>query len=223
LKAILIRPQFDEATGFTFDWAEQVLVWCREAGIDTVDLAKDEAVRDKVEEELKKGTDLIIFYDHGNEDALWGQDDKPVFDLKNCHWLANKEVYTLACLSAKKLGAEVWKLGGKYWGYNETFGFTTDSIEEFKKAANCGFAYLFIEGTSHLEAVDRARSMFNELAQELVSQGKIMGAIFMRKNGEHLVCYNGGSPQDNGASGCLVGIIKIPLHLAQALWKKAKR
>lgn len=212
MKAILVRPTFDDATQHTFAFAEEILELCRQAGIDVVELAGSEAVKSRVEEELQKGTDLFIFYDHGSEGALIGQDEQPVIDLNNCHWLADKEVYTLACLSAKELGAEVWRRGGKYWGYTEVVGFTTDALPEFKKSFNCGFAYLFIERVPHGTALDKARETFDQLATALVSEGKIIAAIYMRKNRESLVDYKAHGPEENGNGGCLLGLLKLPFQ-----------
>jgi len=221
LKAILVRPNFDDATRYTFAFAEEILERCRQAEIDVVELAEGEAVKSRVEEELKKGADLFIFYDHGDEDCLVGQDGQPVIDLSNCNWLAGKDVYTLACLSAKKLGVEVWRQKGKYWGYTEVVGFTTDALPEFKRSFNCGFTYLFIERVPHGTALDKARETFDKLATALVSEGKIMAAIYMRKNRESLVAYNAEGPT-SGNGGCLLGLLKLPFQYVAARLKETR-
>ncbi|GAJ19327.1 unnamed protein product, partial [marine sediment metagenome] len=91
-------------------------------------------------------------------------------------------------------------------------GFTTDALKEFKEAFNCGFMYIFIEGASHKDALDKARETFDRLASELVSQGKIMAAIYMGKNKESLVAYNSHEPgeegpEENGNGGCLLELL----------------
>ena len=218
MKAILCRPRFDSATEHTFAFAEDILSQCRVAGIDVVELAEGDATKKRVEEELKKGTDLFIFYDHGSEDALIGQDEKSVIDLSNVSSLSDKEVYTLACLSAKELGAAVWRQGGKYWGYTEVVGFTTDALDEFKHAFNCGFCYLFIDGLEHTQALDLAKETFDQLSLDLMSKGKIMAAIFMRRNKESLVSYDSSNePDGEGAKGCLLELIKFPVTLFRYL------
>jgi thiol-disulfide isomerase/thioredoxin len=224
-KAILVRPRFDSATEYTYAFAEDILNHCLAAGIDVVELAEGDAIREKVEEELKKGTDLLIFYNHGGEDCLVGQDEKCAIDLENCHYLSEKEVYTLACLSAKELGAKVWRQGGKYWGYTEVVGFTTDALEEFKQAFNCGFCYLFIDKLDHGQALNLAKETFNQLSLDLVSQGKVFAAVYMRQNKENLVYYNGQEPSNDGG-GCLLGLLKSPVTLFRFLvesWGWARR
>jgi len=208
LKVVLVRPRFDEVTPYTFDFAAEILQWCQETSIDTIELAEGEAIRARVEEELAKGVDLFIHYDHGNEDALIGQDEKAVIDLNNCHLLASKETYTLACLSAKSLGVEVWRKGGKYWGYTEVVSFTTDALAEFQQAFNCGFHYRFIEGDSHQNALKRAKEVFTDLSFMLVDDGKTLAALCMRQNRDSLVYYNGQKPEKG--KGCLLALLKLP-------------
>jgi hypothetical protein len=223
LKVILVRPRFDDATEYTFAFAEEILEWCRQAGIEVVELAEGEAVRDKVEEELRKGVDTLIFYDHGNETSLIGQNEQPVIDLDNCQLLSEKEVYTLACLSAKELGVKIWEQGGKYWGYTEVVGFTTDALPEFQKSFNCGYLYLFIEGASHSDALDKARQTFDELTQQLLSDGKMMAAIYMRQNRDNLVDYNAQGPNGGNGGGCLLGLLKLPGAWAKNLFTGRKQ
>lgn len=198
MKAILVRPKFDDPTSYTFVFAEEILKWCREAGISIIELAEDDAVRYKIEQELKKGVDLYIHYDHGGDGVLYGQNGVNAIDLTNCHLLMSKEIYTLACLSAKSLGVEAWRKGSKYWGYKDVVSFTTDALLEFQKSFNCGFLYRFIEGDSHQIALNRAKDTFQQLAFQLVSDGKPFAAICMRENGSNLRYYNAQAPD----SGC---------------------
>jgi hypothetical protein len=209
LKAVLVRPKFDDVTPYTFAFAAEILQWCQEAGISVVDLAEGEAIRARVEEELQKGFDLFIHYDHGDETALIGQDEKAVIDLSNCDFLKDKETYTLACLSAKSLGAEVWRRGGKYWGYVEVVSFTTDALPAFQESFNCGFKFRFIEGNSHQDALARAKETFDDLAVMLVDAGNIFAAICMRQNRDSLRYYNANTPEEGG-KGCLLALLKLP-------------
>jgi len=221
MKALLVRPKFDSATEHTFAFATEILQWCQQAGISVIDLAEDQAVRGRVEQEFTpppgsippypefKPVDLYIHYDHGSEDALIGQDEKAVIDINNCSLLANIETYTLACLSAKKLGVEVWRKGGTYWGYVDVFSFTTDSLPEFQEAANCGFHYRFIEGDTHQNALSRAKETFERLALELVDAGKTFAGLCMRSNRDALVYYNAHKPEEE-KKGCLLALLKLP-------------
>lgn len=213
MKAILCRPRFDEATQHTFAFAGEILQWCQQAGIDVIELAEDDAVRLAVEKALQRfNPDILVFYDHGDEDCLWGQGgDEAVIDLKNADLLAGKEVFTLACLSAKELGPEVWSKGGTYWGYTDIVSFTTDALDSFRESFNCGFRYRWLEGNSRENALSRAKDTFTRLSFELVDAGKTFAAICMRENGENLVYLNAHKPEEKG--GCLLALLKLPIRL----------
>lgn len=213
MKAVLCRPKFDSATEYTFAFAAEILQWCRQAGIEVTELAEEDAVRPAVETALEKiNPDIFVFYGHGSEDCLWGQGaNEAAIDLKNCDRLAGKEVFTLACLSAKDLGPEVWRKGGTYWGYVNVFSFTTDSLVEFQEAGNCGFHYRFLEGDSHENALTRAKETFTRLSLELVAAGNTFAAIFMRENGDNLVYLDAHKPEEK--EGCLLGLLKLPIKI----------
>ncbi|MBA7552654.1 hypothetical protein ES705_45224 [subsurface metagenome] len=144
---------------------------------------------------------------------MWGQGgDEAVIDLKNANLLANKEVFTLACLSARDLGPEVWRKGGTYWGYTEVVSFTTDALDAFQEAFNCGFRFRFVENDSRENSLRRAKETFTRLAFELVGAGKILAAVFMREDGENLVYLDAHKPEEE-KKGCLLGLLKLPLKL----------
>ena len=212
MKAILCRPKFDEPTEHSFAFAGEILRWCRQAGIDIIELAEDDAVRPAVEKALQTfNPDIFVFYDHGSEDCLWGQGGAAAaIDLKNVGLLANIETYTLACLSAKSLGVEVWRRGGAYWGYTEAVGYTTDALAEFQEAFNCGFHYRFLERNTRQNSLQRAKETFSRLALELVDVGKVFAAICMRENGDSLVYYNANKPEEK--EGCLLTFLKLPIR-----------
>lgn len=213
MKAILCRPKFDEPSQHSFAFAAEILQWCRQAGIDIIELAEDDAVRPAVEKALQTfNPDIFVFYDHGSEDCLWGQGgDEAAIDLKNCDRLAGREVFTLACLSAKDLGPAVWRQGGTYWGYVDVFSFTTDSLAEFQEAANCGFKFRFIEGDTRQNSLQRAKETFTRLSLELVDAGKTFAAICMRENGDALVYFDAHKPEEE-KKGCLLALLKLPIR-----------
>ncbi|MBA7592759.1 hypothetical protein ES708_34953 [subsurface metagenome] len=210
MKAILCRPKFDEPTQHSFAFAGEILQWCRQAGIDIIELAEDDAVRPAVEKALQTfNPDIFIFYDHGSEGCLWGQGGAAAaIDLKNVSLLANIETYTLACLSAKSLGVEVWRRGGAYWGYTEEVGYTTDALAEFQEAFNCGFHYRFIEGDTRLNSLQRTKETFSRLSLELVDVGNPFAAICMREDGDNLVYLDAHKPEEK--EGCLLALLKLP-------------
>jgi len=212
MKALICRPRFDSPTEYTFAFAAEILQWCRQAGIEVTELAEEDVVRPAVETALERiNPDVFVFYGHGSEDCLWSQGgNEAAIDTKNCDRLAGKEVFTLACLSAKDLGPEVWRKGGTYWGYVDVFSFTIDALSSFQEAGNCGFKYRFLEGDSRGNALSRAKETFERLSLELVGAGNTLAAIFMREDGENLVYLDAHKPEEK--KGCLLAFLKLPIR-----------
>jgi hypothetical protein len=140
MKVLAVAPCFDTASEYSFLWWERL----REAIKDKVELQellRDMAVRSAFETNV--GTfnpDAIVYYDHGSEDCLCAQDGTEcVLDSGNVDKVFGKIIYTMACLSARTLGASAWKRGCIYIGYIEEFAFTTEDEQYFCEAANSGF------------------------------------------------------------------------------------
>lgn len=208
---IIIRPKWEQVTEYSYSWAQEIVDLLKDKGLLLVDLGGREVSRSEVEKVLNEYPEAYVgFWDHGNEDCLWGSETEKVIDLKNCDHLAGKEVFTLACLSAKDLGPAVWRQGGTYWGYVDVFSFTTDSLAEFQEAANCGFKFRFFEGDSHQNALNRAKETFTRLALELVDAGKTFAAICMREDGNALVYLDAHKPEEK--EGCLLTLLKLPIR-----------
>jgi hypothetical protein len=167
---LLIAPKFDTATEFTFKWIQEVRDEIVKQNYDWVFLS-DGVSRKDVEDHLKsEDVDTVIFYDHGSEDALWGSSSEKVIDTDNVSLLNGKDVYTLACLSGKKLGVEAWKRGCKtYIGYEEEFVFTTDEEDLFKECANSGILKKLRDKVSWKEAFNYMKQKYNECIEKAQS------------------------------------------------------
>ena len=193
MKALLVAPVFDEVTKYSYEWSREAKKLLEKKGYKVVDLSNREISRTEVEKALKD-VDLFTFWNHGSESALWGSQKEPVVDINNVNMLSGKEVYTMACLSAKHLGVEAWKRKCKvYWGYYEPFAFTTDSIEEFKEFAIFGLK-LRLEGKPWKECLQKTKELGYELADKFAQEGKYIAAVCMRNNTVYLRCYNAEPP-----------------------------
>jgi hypothetical protein len=193
--AILIAPCFDEPTQYTFSWSREVVSLLQEKGYNVIDIGNREVSRAEVEEALKQNPNVLyIHYDHGTEDAHWGSRSEKVIDLDNVQLLSHREVYCLNCLSAKKLGVEAYKLGAiAYWGYVQTFIFTTDAIEEFKQFANSGIKFK-LEGHSWEECLELAKNFAKQLSEKLIKEGKYIASITLEQDADALRCYTEKNP-----------------------------
>jgi len=217
-RLICCAPVFDEVTEITYDESRDAVKYALENRVEVIDLVKEDAVREKVEEALRKYPDALFFHaDHGSEDAVYGNDERPVVDLKNVNLLSGRECYNNNCSSAKKLGVEAWKLGAVYWGYDDVFYFTTDSLEEFKEAVNYGIKRR-VDGFSWGECLQKTKEKMTELADKLVKAGKALAASCMRYDRDHLVCYDAHPPQPS----CVLRKLAVKL-LGVAGWKMTRR
>jgi len=184
MKFIIFVPKFDRATEYSYIWGLEIEAYSREKGHENINLLVADAVKEKLEEAFTKNPDAhLVFYDHGNEDCLWGNNRKHVVDLTNNFILKNKEVFTMACLSSKKLGADSYlRYGTTYWGSYETISFTTDAVEDFGLALNFPIK-LRMDGESDWNVImDKTLIHDNEVIDTMIGHGKIFAAALMREN-----------------------------------------
>ena len=209
----MIRPLFDEVTVITHAFAGEILSWLQGQGIDFLDLEGVDATRPRVEAVIRDNPEAqICFYDHGDKAGLVQQGGKGfVLDLANCPLLDGKEVYTTACLAARGLGKEVCRRGGMFWGYTDVFILTTDAINEFQQAANCGFRYRHIDGEEPEAALARAKKKMEHLCQWLIDSGRVLAAVSMRHDRDCLSYCDTGKKKA-GPLCKLVGQLRRMLH-----------
>ncbi|MEM1540701.1 MAG: hypothetical protein QXJ07_04890 [Candidatus Bathyarchaeia archaeon] len=194
--AVLVAPSFDDASRYSYEWSREIRQKLEEKGFNVIDISGREVSRKEVEEALKQNPNaLFVFYNHGSRDCLWGSRTEKVVNLGNVKLLSNREVYTLACLSAEKLGVEAYKNNClAYWGYIREFAFSTEAIEYFKMFANYGLI-LRLEGKSWDECLKLAKELAKKLASKLAEEGKYFSAVLMSEDAEALVCYNAEMPK----------------------------
>jgi hypothetical protein len=139
--------------------------------VELQELLRDMAVRSAFETNVETfNPDAIVYFNHGGEDCLCAQDGATcVLDSENVNKVSGKIIYTMACLSAAKLGAEAWKRGCIYIGYVETFTFTVADEHLFCQAANSGFI-AYVQGETNwakikalmVEAFNKAMEQTND-------------------------------------------------------------
>lgn len=217
---LIIRPVFDEVTEITFDEAQDFINFLKEKGTSHIDLAKEEAILENVEEVLVENPTISIYHaNHGSEDKIWGNDGRPVIDLNNVHLLEGKEIFNNNCSSAKKLGVEAWKKGCKaFFGYTDVFMFTTDALEEFKIAVTYG-PKRRVDGLSLKECLETTKEKMTELRDKLIKAGKALAAACMTKDRDILVCYNTEPP----TSDCPVRRLAVRAFGPKIGWKLTKK
>jgi hypothetical protein len=147
LTAVLIDPEFDDATFYSHLWASRLKQALEAEGWKVVEIGGRRVSRVEVEGALAANPGApYIHMDHGSEDAHWGSETEHVLDLKNVDKVAGRVVYCMNCLSAAKLGAVAHiNYGCVYVGYIREFVFTVEDEELFCTAANSGFIF-YVKG-----------------------------------------------------------------------------
>ena len=119
--ALLVRtclPSTDDSTQTSYLLAQAVKERFEENDWRVIDIAADDAIRANVEKHLQNsGSVVFLFYGHGKEDRMIGQDGNALIDLDNCHILKNQRVHVAACWTAEELGREVENTVRYYLGY----------------------------------------------------------------------------------------------------------
>ena len=222
LKAIGAAPKFDNATEYSFPWYKQEISYL----LDTLgqwDLTDSfeigMAVSTYVHAALReKKPDLFIFYDHGNENHLIGNNHQSLMNASNLHLLKNCSVYTMCCLAAKVLGVKAIHQGTlEWWGYTENYTFTYDAIKEHGDISGYGLRTAHIKGLALKNVVEEARQYFYDKADELRANGKTIAAAVIVRNAQALVCWHSGNvpdlPEEKGIIEQIIAWIKWLLSL----------
>jgi hypothetical protein len=216
--AILVAPKFDEPTSYSYDWSREIKEMLEEKGFQVIDIGGRPLSRVEVEKALTENPNaLFIFYNHGNEDCLWASQTEKAVDKDNVKLLASRECFTMACLSAKQLGVQAYKIGClAYWGYTEVFAFTTEDANVFKEFANCGLKFK-LEGKTWEEALQQAKNLAKELAQKLIEAGKYFSSILLQQDADALRCYTPNNPPTE--TKCIFRKIALKIFGPKLGWK----
>jgi len=170
MKSLVIRPKFDEVTGYSYRWAEDTVQVLRPQG-EVCDLGGGVVARGTVHECIGRDDPFfVVHYDHGEEDAWMGGPDERVITTGDAQLLSGRIVYTMNCLSAKRLGAEAWKKGAiVYVGYAEVFAFMPEEEDLFRQAASHGLRLYVAEGVRDLPTI---KAKMVEKYDEMIGQAK---------------------------------------------------
>jgi len=182
-------PRFDEATGYSRKWFEKLA-----EHVNMHVTRPEEAVREVAEQLIAKlNPETIVFYNHGLEDSLIGNDGKPMVNMENISLLKGKTLYTMSCLSGRKLGVQHWRNNGVFWGYIEEFMFTIDEEELFMEAANHGLIVREKEKIPWSKCLEKAKTKFNEL----IARAKhFWTKVLLTHDRDALVCYDSTPPEE---------------------------
>ena len=121
---LITRPQHDKETSYLHSFSKAIISIVKEQKeIRLNNLEGTKANRKNVEVGLSSKEKTLVFLNgHGNEETVFGHQDKAVLDQNNVELTKDKIVYALACSSLVILGRIAVKKGAKaYIGYSEEF------------------------------------------------------------------------------------------------------
>lgn len=151
-KTLLItRPEHDVTTHYLSKWAGKVVEEAKRKGIDTIDLFRDKANRNRFIGILKKRKPkLLVLNGHGNDNSVMGHNNEIILQSDDGEALKGKVIYALSCRSAKILGQDsIAKGASAYLGYKEDFVFMYN-VDKISKPTEDKTASLFFEPSNHL-------------------------------------------------------------------------
>lgn len=217
---IVCAPLFDEVTEYCFEESRDLIEYAEKKGVKIYDQPDEQAVRENLEKAIHDHPEALIYHtDHGSPDKAWGDDDRPVLDLKNVKILAGKDAYMNNCSSAQELGKKAYQEGClAYWGNTDVVSFTTDAWEDFKESFLHGLK-LRIRGYIWKECLEKTREKMTQLVDKLLAEGKVLAAACMRSNRDSLVCYTPDMPPQ---SDCPARRLAIRMVGPKIGWKLSR-
>lgn len=155
-------PLHDLPTSWSTQWNERL--WARLSQVDRHDLLDADAVRDKWEKAIGDfDPDLVVHYGHGSETALIGDDLQPIVDEHNCKKLSGREVFTMCCSAAEKLGPTAYRKGCKvWWGYDRPFAFIVQDEEVYSRLANMGLIIRVEQGCEWVTVLGMVKTAYDK-------------------------------------------------------------
>ena len=162
-KILNVAPRFDDATNYSFEWNQAFLDKVADLGVDgkITMLLEDDAIKSKFREFIGEH-DTLLFFDHGIDNRLVGQGGVTIVSTADAQYLDGKQVFAMACLSAKGLGPKAINEGAiEYWGAVESIGFTLEDAWLFGEVFIDGAYSRFIEKMSIDDVLQNMKDHFD--------------------------------------------------------------
>lgn len=148
---LVTRPKYDDGTEYLSYYASLTIKEAEKAGINVKDFEGKDANHDNVIKFMQKRDPRLVFINgHGDEDNLYGHDDKIIFSLADINLLKDKLIYARACNAGESFGKKVvLNNNGCFIGYNSLFSFWFDS-KWSAKPSNDKTASLYLEPSNEI-------------------------------------------------------------------------
>jgi hypothetical protein len=191
-RSILVtRPDYDDATSYSFYYAGLVASEAEDRGIAVLDLKRPRLTKENLEAILQEKQPGFVFFNaHGNERTIYGDklgesEEVLIEEGKNHGLLDSRLVYARTCWAAASLGRAC--KGGCFIGYNIPFSFWMDSRWS-AKPSNDNTARLFFEpsniiassllkGNTSGESMNKSKAMTIKTILRLLKEREEPGAM----------------------------------------------
>ena len=181
---LVTRPDYDDATSYTFYYAGLIIQEAEKKGIDVIDLARPRLTQRNFTAIVESQNPAFIFFNaHGDEKTIYGDErvgeaEVLVQEGKNHHLLDSRLTYARTCWAAASLGKAC--RNGCFIGYAVPFTFWTDTRVNTVPASD-STARLFFEpsnlivrsllkGNTPEEAVKKARNLSRKIISGLLKE-----------------------------------------------------
>lgn len=181
-KILVTQPTFDGTTKYISAWANLVIDLAIKKKIGIIRLKDKRANRKEFQSVVMKVKPRFLFLNgHGNEEAIYGQDNKVLVDVNDTKAiLRGKIIYVLACSSAKVLGRKSVKDGADaYLGYDEDFIFFYDEKSRTRPGKDLtaklfldpsnAIPFSLLKGHSVSQAYENSQNMYKRTVIRLLS------------------------------------------------------
>ena len=118
---LFTRPNYDLVTNYLSYWSGTLIEEAEKKGHKTLVLDGKKANSKELTSRLKKmNPDLSVINGHGNEYAIYGNDNQPMLDNSNNKHLKGSVVYARSCSTGSNLGdLSIAKGVNAYIGYKQ--------------------------------------------------------------------------------------------------------
>ncbi len=126
---LITRPRHDKETSYLHSFSKAIIqIATEDQAMRLTELDGSLANRREVEAALStKDQTLAFFNGHGDEETVYGHEDKPILDRNNVPLTDKKIIYALACSSLVTLGKLAIQNGARaYIGYRDEFMWVGD-------------------------------------------------------------------------------------------------
>jgi len=196
-----IAHEIDDATKYSFQWYKNAVA---KLPFPVIEILQQSVIKENVERILSDSPgDSIIFFDHGNYTSLIGYNKQPVISTSRPEILKDREVFTMACQSARDLGPAAMNAGCKvYWGYIEVVTFDTAALPAFEETLSSALVFRWRDKLEWSEVKRRVLELYDKYLND--EKIPTLSKLWLQQNRDRLRVYPLDPLPNNSTPRCQV-------------------